>query len=664
MKKNFVRTVLISVIASLISFGLKAQNDPVLITVAGEKVTKSEFMNVYQKNNVKKEVLDKKSLEEYLDLYVNFKLKVKEAESKGMDTVSSFVTELAGYRKQLAQPYLIDKEVNDKLLLEAYNRMQWDIRASHILIKLSKDALPKDTLIAYNKIMDIRNKIMKGSAFDQMAKEYSDDVSARDQVSQKSGSTVAGNGGDLGYFTALDLVYPFETMAYNTKVGEVSMPVRTDYGYHLVKVTDRKPAMGKVQAAHILVAIPADSAGTANADKYKAKIDEIYGKILKGESFEDLAKTYSDDKASASKGGVIPWFGVSRMVPEFIAAIADMKAIGEVSKPVKTMYGWHIVKLIARKPVDSLENIKSELKSKISKDSRALISKDIMVEKLKKEYGYKEDAKTIKDFYPIVNDSIFKGKWNIAKAAKLKKSMFTLAEKSYTQQDFAKYLDENQLSRTNEDSTVYLASMFKKFVEKSVMDYEDSRLETKYPDFKALMKEYRDGILLFELTDNMVWSKAVKDTIGLQAFYEKNKSNYLWEQRVNADVFTCANPKVAKIVRKMLLSGKYTDEMILKKANNTSQLNLSVYNGKYAKKDNALIDSIPWKAGLSADIYQNNSVIMVRINKIIDKEPKTLSEARGLITSDYQAFLEKEWIAQLKMKYPVVIDKDVFSTIK
>lgn len=664
MKKNFVCTLLIAVFIAVVPLGIRAQDDPVLITVAGEKVTKSEFLSVYQKNNVKKEVLDKKSLEEYLDLYVNFKLKVKEAESKGMDTVSSFITELAGYRKQLAQPYLIDKEVNDKLLLEAYDRMQWDIRASHILIKVSKDALPKDTLIAYNKTIEFRNKIMKGSAFDQIAKEYSDDISARDQVSQKTGNNVAGNGGDLGYFTALDLVYPFETMAYNTKVGEVSMPVRTDYGYHLVKVTDRKPAMGKVQAAHILVTVPSDSAGIANADLYKAKIEEIYAKVLKGESFDDLAKTYSDDKASASKGGVIPWFGVSRMVPEFIAAIADMKAIGEISKPVKTMYGWHIVKLIARKPIDTLDNIKSELKSKISKDSRALISKDIMVEKLKKEYGFKEDLKTINDFYKVVNDSIFMGKWNVAKASKLNKTMFTLADKIYTQQNFAKYIDENQLSRTKEDSTVYLASMYKKFVEKSVMDYEDTRLETKYPDFKALMKEYRDGILLFELTDNMVWSKAVKDTTGLQVYYEKNKDNYLWGQRVNADVFTCANPKIAKTVRKMILSGKYTDEMILKKANSTSQLNLSFYNGKYAKKDNALIDSIPWVVGLSGDIFQNNSVVMVRINKIIDKEPKTLSEARGLITSDYQAYLEKEWIAELKKKYPVVIDKDVFSTIK
>jgi peptidyl-prolyl cis-trans isomerase SurA len=662
MKKNLFFALLMFLLGSTLN--LSAQDDPTLITIGGEKITKSEFLSVYQKNNVKKDVLDKKSLEEYLDLYVNFKLKVKEAEAKGMDTVSSFVAELAGYRKQLAQPYLIDKEVNDKLLLEAYNRMQWDIRASHILIKLANDALPKDTLIAYNKIMDIRKKILKGSAFDLMAKENSDDISARDQISPKSGSTIKGNGGDLGYFTVLDLVYPFETMAYNTKVGEVSLPVRTDYGYHLIKVTDRKPAMGKVQVAHILVSVPNDSSGLANADKYKEKIFEISGKLKKGENFEDLAKTYSDDKASAAKGGVIPWFGVSRMVPEFIVAIGDLKKIGDISEPVKTMYGWHIIKLLGRKTIDSLDNVKSELKSRVSKDSRALISKETMVEKLKKEYGFKEDTKTIKDFYKVVNDSIFLGKWNISKAKGLEKPMFTLANKSYTQKDFATYLNENQLNRTKEDSTAYLASMYKKFVEKSIMDYEDSRLEAKYPDFKALMKEYRDGILLFGLTDEMVWSKAVKDTVGLQKYYEANKNNYLWDQRVSADIITCADVKIAKAVRKMIKSGKYSDAQILEKMNKTSQLNLSIVNGKYLKKDNALIDSIPWTVGLTPDIAKNNSIIIVRINKVIDKEPKTLAEARGLITSDYQTYLEKEWITTLKKKYPVEINKDVFSTIK
>jgi len=242
--------------------------------------------------------------------------------------------------------------------------------------------------------------------------------------------------------------------------------------------------------------------------------------------------------------------------------------------------------------------------------------------------------------------------------------MFTLANKTYTQKDFADYLDKNQLNRAKEDSTAYLASMYNKFVEKSIMDYEDSRLEAKYPEFRALMKEYRDGILLFGLTDDMVWSKAVKDTVGLQAYYEANKNNYLWDQRVSADIFTCTNAKIAKSVRKMINSGKYSDAQILEKANKTSQLNLSIVSGKYLKKDNALIDSIPWKAGLTSDIVKENSIIIVRINKVIDKEPKTLAEARGLITSDYQTYLEKEWITALKKKYPVEINKDVFSTIK
>jgi len=692
MKTNVMKLML-ALLFTAFSAGIFAQTntDPVILTVGGEKVTKSEFLNVYNKNNLKKDVIDKKSLEEYLQLYINFKLKVKEAEALGMDTVSSFITELAGYRKQLAQPYLIDKDVNDKLLKEAYDRMLWDIRASHILIKVGINASPADTLKAYNTILALRKRIVeKGEDFGAVAVEKSDDLSARDQAASGTRPKVAGNKGDLGYFTAMDLIYPFETAAYNTKVGEVSMPVRTEYGYHLVKVIDRRPAMGKVNAAHILVVIPAGST-TADSAKYKAKIMEISDKIKAGATFEDMAKQYSDDKASAAKGGVIPAFGVNRMVPEFIVAISNMKK-NDVSAPVQTMYGWHIIKLIDRKPINAFDSVKAELKAKIAKDSRANKSKEAMVEKVKAEYNFKQVPNALTDFYSaidtvkavtapekpskkvngkvpvldapkITGDSLYYGKLTDARINQLSKTMFTFGDKSYTQKDFVENLKTKITAKTKE-STAILDKAYEQFVAVSAIDYLDSKLESKYPDFKSLMKEYRDGILLFELTDEMVWSKAVKDTTGLKAYYEQNKDNYKWEQRLDATIYTCSNADIAKATRKLVKKGKLSSDEILKAINKDSQLDLKIESGKYTKKENNVIDTIQWVTGLSKDIPSGKSVAFVNVKAVLPVQNKSLSEARGLITADYQTYLEKKWMEALKLKYPYKVNEDVLNSIK
>ncbi|MEI8049804.1 MAG: peptidylprolyl isomerase, partial [Bacteroidota bacterium] len=262
--KTFLTKGMLTIAALILFSQVWSQNsDQVLMNVAGENVTKSEFLGVYQKNNTKGEVIDQKSLDEYLDLFINFKLKVKEAEVLGLDTVKSFRDELGGYRKQLAQPYLIDEDANKALLDEAFARKGEDIRASHILIRVDKNAKPADTLAAYNKVMKIRKRLLKGEDFGKLAIEFSDDESAKDRTQE--GRTMKGNKGDLGYFTVFDMVYPFETGAYSTKTGDVSQPVRSEFGYHLIKFTDRKPAMGKVQIAHILFLYPKDAKAADSA---------------------------------------------------------------------------------------------------------------------------------------------------------------------------------------------------------------------------------------------------------------------------------------------------------------------------------------------------------------------------------------------------------------
>lgn len=686
MKAKFLKLLVIVFLFS--SYFTKAQvKDSILMNVAGENVTRSEFINVYKKNNIKSsEKIDKKALEEYLDLYINFKLKVKEAEELGLDTASSFRNELSGYRKQLAQPYLTDRQVDDALLLEAYDRMKSDVRAEHILIskiikvkenkvtkkndttivKIDKNTAPEDTLEAYKKIMKIRERIIKGESFEKLAMELSDDPSAKDRIDPSSKSKISGNGGDLGYFSVLDMVYPFETGAYTTLVGNVSMPVRTDFGYHLIKVIDKRPAMGKVQVAHIFVNVPKD-AKPEDLAKYKGRIEEAYAKIKEGSKFEDVVNEYSDDKGSAAKGGALPAFGVSRMVPEFIVAISKLDNPGDISEPIQTAYGWHIIKLLEKKGIKSFEDEKAGLKTRIVRDGRATKSKESVLIRIKSDYAFKEIPDTKKEFYSVVDTSLLNGRWDIAKAEKLNKIMFTLAGKDYTQQDFAKYLVIHQGKKSKSTPSVLVNDVYKKFVEDMCINYEDSKLEQKYPEFRSLMKEYRDGILLFELTDKKVWSKAIKDTTGLQEFYAKNKQNYMWDVRADVSIYSCKDAKTAKEARKLaekVIKGKMTEADVLKKINIDSIPALKIDRKLYLKKENAKIDSMLWVKSIGKDYVKGKTIDFVVINDIIQPVPKTIKEARGLITADYQNFLEKEWINDLRKKYTVKVNREVFDSIK
>lgn len=630
----------------------QTNNDAVLMTVGNSKVTVGEFENVYHKNN-NKEATDPKSLNDYVDLFVNFKLKVKEAEEMGLDTAKSFRDELAGYRRQLAQPYLTDKDVNEKLLEETYDRLKEDIHAAHILVKISENALPKDTLAAYNKIMEYRRRVLKGEDFAAVARESAKegDPSAKD------------NGGDLGYFTALQMVYPFETMAYNTKVGDVSMPVRTRYGYHIIKVIDRRKAQGEVLAAHIMVKTTPNMTAEDSTNAYM-KITEIYNKLKAGAKFEDLAQQYSDDKASAKKGGELPWFGTGKMPVEFEKAAFAIPNKGDFSQPLKTKYGWHVIKLLDKRGLASFDDMKNDLKAKVGKDSRSQVGRSSLIAKIKAEYKFKENLKARDEFYKVIDTTLFEGRWDGSKAAKLNKPMFNFNDKVYTQADFTNYIKSHQSKRPRMDIQMVVNQFYKQFVDEEAIAYEEARLDEKYPEFKALMQEYRDGILLFELTDEKVWSKAVKDTAGSRDFYEKNKMNYMWDERADASVYTCADDKIAKQVRS-LMKKKKSEKEILTEVNKNSQLNLQVESRLFTKGENEFVDK-SWTPGTSADMPsdKDKKVVIVVVNKLLKPEPKSYQDAKGMVTADYQAYLEKEWLKELKAKYPVTIDKSVLATVK
>lgn len=665
MKMKAILIVLFLFIGIGLTLKSQVNNDDVLLTIAGKNITISEFMSIYQKNNPKGGSIDKKNLDEYIDLYINFKLKVKQAEDMGLDTLTSFRNELKGYRDQLAKPYLVDETEIDKLVKEAFEREHFDVRASHIFIKIAPDALPKDSAEAYEKLSKIRERIMKGEAFGNLASEFSDDPSARDREANQQHPFIKGNHGDLGYFTVFDFVYPFETGAYSNEVGKVSNIIRTEYGYHLIKTTDKRKAMGKVTVAHIYMMIPKE-ATAADSSRIKLRMDSVYQKLRMGAKWDSLVKQYSDDKGSAAKGGVLPKFGVNKLVPEFIQVVYNLENNEDYSHPFQTSYGWHIVKLIDRQVPGSFDEEKADLKKKVNNDVRMQIAKQAVYNRVKKEYGFTEYPQAKSEFYSVVTDSIFVNKWDKSLANDLNKPLFNIGDLVIYQKEFAQYLSDTQRKGEKKNIENYVNQMYNSFVNESLMKWENSHLEQKYPDFRNLMTEYRDGILLFNLTDEKVWSKAVKDTTGLKEFYEKNKSNYIWDTRLSATIFTLQNPKLAQKVKNFIKSG-LSEEDIMKEVNTDSLKVLTFERGKFSKKENKFIDSIAWVPGISREFKVDpatSAIVFINVKQILKPETKNLNEARGLITADYQNYLEKIWIQYLRQKYPVMLHKDVLVKIK
>ncbi|MGB0886927.1 MAG: peptidylprolyl isomerase [Vicingaceae bacterium] len=640
------------------------EKDPVLLKIGGKDVLLSEFNAIYNKNNSKEKTQE--SIQEYLDLYIKFKLKVREAEDLGYDTVPKFKKELNGYRGQLSLPYLTDKEVTESLIEEAYERMKWDVKASHILFKVDENASAQDTLIAYKKALQARKRVVGGEDFSSVAKEVSSDPS------------VQKNGGNLGYFTAFHMVYPFESGAFNTKVGEVSLPIRSKFGYHIIKVIDKRPSRGLIKVAHIMVKSNKKGQEVAkNAKIEEEKINEIYNKIItEKQDFATLAKQYSDDTGSAKKGGELPEFNAGKMVESFENAAYGLANDGDVSKPIKTDFGWHIIKRLSLKQIGSFDELKESIKVKVARDTRSNKSKASLLKKIKDENGFVENIKERNDFYQLVDkESYIKGSWEASKAKKHTKLMFGFYAKDgdkfeYTQTDFANdFAKKKNAVRPNQVVNIEadINRTYAKTLYNKAVAFKDSRLSKTNKEFKLLLQEYRDGILLFDLTDEKVWSKAVKDSLGLYNFYEKNKGNYMWGERVDATLYTCSNEQVATKLKKLLSKRSkkaYTNEDLLKMINIDSQLALKIETNKYAKGDNAIVDKAKWEKGASSNVVDGERVIIVEVKEVLKPTPKKIDEIKGLITSDYQNYLEQEWIKELEAKYKVEVNQEVLKLVK
>jgi peptidyl-prolyl cis-trans isomerase SurA len=568
-----------------------------------------------------------------------------------MDTTAKFLREFDNYRDQLAQPYLRDKDTGEELLQEAFQRSQIERRASHIMIRIEENASPADSLTAYNKAVELHKQLLSGADFETLAREKSEDPSAKE------------NGGDLGYFSVFRMIYPFENMAYNTQIGGVSPVFRTQFGYHVLKVTDERPARGEIRVAHLMLL-----SRTADSDSLKEsarrRIFEIDRRIKAGESFDSLVKQYSEDPSSSASKGLLPYFGTGRMVPEFENAAYALKANGDISDPIQTAYGWHIMKRVDLKAIPSFEEAKADLEAKIARDSRANRNKSTLLAKLKKEYAWKENDAALTQFINTISENSYRDKsWEPPVPGPNDPILCHFADTVIRQYDFAQYLNENKGAPGSGDFGMFLRNTYREWADERLLAFENAQLERKYPEFRSLVKEYREGILLFDLTDELVWSKAVNDTIGLKAFFEGRRERYRFGDRIEGAVYVCRDDSVAMAVRKAIKSKKNTTAVLLKNFNARDPLSLRIIEGKLEKQAHEVLSLVEWKKGLSPDLVHNGQKVFVRINRLIPPCLKELSEIRGLVTSDYQQQLETEWVQSLENKYKVDIHRDVFQSI-
>jgi peptidyl-prolyl cis-trans isomerase SurA len=623
--------------------------DPVLLKVGNTEVKASEFKYIYEKNNGNNADYSTKSVMEYLDLYTKFKLKVQKARAMQLDTIGSLKTELEGYRKQLAASYLIDKGVTDFLMQELYDRMKSDVEFSHIFVPISETANTADKTAAKSILIEAKTKIAGGMAFEEAARLYSGD------------KTTAAKGGAMGYYTAKlpNGFYNLESALYNTPEGGVSDIIETKIGYHVIKVTQKRPAVGIVEVAHILV----------GSDK-RTLADSLVKVIAAGGDWDRLALQYSIDKTSNKNGGKLAPFGLNTYDKAFEDVSFFLSDKNRLSIPVMTKSGWHIIKLINKVPRDGYELFVRKMKANISKDQRFDAAKVKLVDDIKKAGNIQENKSLLAEFATTIGEDFYSYKWTPVDI-KNDKMLFSIGgDRKFMLSDFANFCKKNTKTRLKYDkSKVILEAvneLYTEFTNEKAIEFEESNLEQKYPEFKALVKEYDEGILLFEATRLNVWDKANQDTVGLKKFFESKPNTFKTEEKMSITdyVINTADIKLAQKVWTMIT--KKGAAKAIKKFNVKEKLIIAkTADQEKGAKEAAGLEWIPGSfTNLTKDVNNQNVFIFKTADKLIPSRLKSLDEARGYIVADYQDYLEKEWIKSLEQEFPVTIYKDAINNLK
>jgi peptidyl-prolyl cis-trans isomerase SurA len=613
-----------------------------LITISGEPILANEFIRVYNKNLNLVQDDSQKNVDSYLELFVNYKLKLTEAKALRYDKDPKYINEFKSYKNQLTQTYLTDKNVTDDLVREAYERTKNEVKAQHILVLL--DEVETDTLAAYSKIKAYRQRFINED-FESLKKEL------------HNGKTTYIE--DLGYFSAFKMVYNFETAAYATEVGSVSQPFRTRFGFHVVKILEKRKSKGEVSVAHIMIANTQKDTTLVAKDR----IQELYRLLLQGEDFGELAKQFSDDKSSSMRGGELKPFKSGQINSEIFETTAfELSPSNPISKPIQTQFGWHILKYINKNPIQSFEKLQPELKNKVGKDSRSQLVKAKMLERLLAEYQIENPNSNLATLETNLSYNTSENIWELPSKFNKDQSFLSIKNQTYSYGDFLEYLNKNQkLIKKEWATSVIVKKQYASFLERSVFKYKEENLENENQEFAHILNEYREGLLLFDLMQDKIWEGAKNDSIGLQEFYNSNKQNYIWPDRIEGSVARSTDVKFVKKVRKYW--AKNQSNQTISEVLNKDQQNVIFSNGELELGHPTLPKGIEFKTGLSKVIEENSNFYVVNITAVKPTSPKTFEEAKGQLVADYQIELESRWINELRDKFKVNINQDVLAKV-
>ncbi|MEX1238350.1 MAG: peptidylprolyl isomerase [Cyclobacteriaceae bacterium] len=630
------RSAVTALLSSMIVFATSAQSNSnrsqTLFTINKKPVSTGEFIYLYRKNHQHKpEEFTEEKIEEYLTLFINYKLKVEEALSRGMDTTASFKKEYQTYHDELLKPYLPDSRVIDSMVMLTYGRLKEEVNASHILIALQPDASPADTLEAFNKISVLRDRALAEEDFGKLAAQFSEEPGA------------SSSEGNLGFFTAMQMVFPFEQAAWVTPVGGISKPVRTQFGYHIVKVLDRQPSRGEVEVSHIMIR----TGDRVDNENVKNTIFDIYDQLQKGMKWEDLCQQYSEDPNSKDRGGRLRPFGVGGMaaVPQFQEMAFALEREGQISDPVQTQFGWHILRLESKIPVPPYDEIKATLTQRVSRDERVQISRKALRERMRAELGFVEKG-AVKSALIQHADSILSGSHL---SGLEEQTLFTMQNKPFQVRDFLEYAAGHKKG-PGLSASAYLDQLFLQYVEAVQLQLLEEKIKRESPDYKWLLKEYYEGILLFEIMEKEVWNKAMEDSTGQKTYFERHSSHYNAGERMAGKIYSSQSKEYLWKLKEL------TDQQDASLPAFTAENRIREDKGIFKRTDRPLFSEISWAPGAHLTSDRGMHYLVV-IEKLLPSGPETFEEARASVISDYQTWLEEMWIADLKGKFTVKVEK-------
>ena len=626
-----------------------SQQQSVLMTVGGKPVYKDDMVYLISKGSVDNSTpgISREEFEENLDLFVNYQLKVREAEEQGLDKTEEFQSEFASFKETLIAPFLIKNSIEEGELRKAYSRMQEIIRASHVLFQFPPNATTEDSLIVLKMALKVKSEIENAGNINDLAVQYSDDPSAQN------------NKGDLGYFTSLQMVQPFEDAAYGLQVGQVSDPVLTNFGYHIIQVKDRQPNPGQVRVSHILVRFdPKDPTQEENA---RRKIADIYTEIQKESTiWEDIVKNFSEDSGTKDRGGLLPWFGVGNMIPEFEMAAFSLSEIGEVSPPLRTQYGYHILRLEGKMPIDSFEEMEESIRSRILRDSRSSLIQSQVVAIQKARYGFKENEPSVQSLSSQLNE-VPKAEFNtrLSNQSLGSNPLFTFQGKTYTASDLGAFIDSQET--VSRGKTPTFDFWYDRYVSEILTKAEEKDLESTNKEYQMLLKEYRDGILLFSLMNKEVWEKGITDSLGQRTYFEENIESYQWDDRIEAYVVKILDPKGLEGAKSSLQGNGYNESIVQSfesEIKSKSPLAYQTESGVFEFRNHPVLSLIdPSKS--YQEVQSEGHTYLVLTGQKFPAGPRKFEESRGLVIRDYQQYLEESLLSKLKAKYPVVINASI-----